>query len=66
MSENDKNVMSLADLDASARSGADCHPRRNVRIVSDLPVRLPITAEEIGLLRAFLSEEIFAILRGEN
>lgn len=52
--------------DASACSRADGKTRRGVRIVSDLPDRLPITTEEIGLLRAFLAEEISAILRGED
>ncbi|MFJ7352770.1 hypothetical protein ACIQWS_01260 [Phyllobacterium sp. NPDC097923] len=34
-------------------------------LISDFPLFLPITAEEIGLLRAFLSEEINTLLRDE-
>ena len=35
-------------------------------VISDLPASLPILAEEIGLLRAFLSAEINAILQSED
>lgn len=35
-------------------------------VQSDLPESLPVTAAEIALLRAFLSDEINAILYGED
>jgi len=37
----------------------------SVRVVIDVPRLLPIRREEIALLRAFLSDEIEAILWGE-
>jgi len=33
---------------------------------SDLPESLPITAEEVALLRTFFSAEISAIIHGDN
>ncbi len=37
--------------------------RREAEVVSDLPTQLPAMREEIAIWRAFLSEEIDAILR---
>jgi hypothetical protein len=38
----------------------------DVVVISDLPASIPVGNEEIGLLRAFLSAEINAILRGDD
>lgn len=35
-------------------------------VISDLPAQLPVCNEEIGLLRAYLSAEINAILQGDD
>ncbi len=47
-----------------------CEPiarqHKDITVVSDLPELLPVSAEEVGLLRAFLSDEIGAILRAEG
>ncbi|MGX5719847.1 hypothetical protein [Shinella zoogloeoides] len=47
-----------------------CEPvarqRGDITVVSDLPEPFPVSDEEIGLLRAFLSDEIGAILRGDS
>ncbi|NGO62460.1 hypothetical protein G6N76_02145 [Rhizobium daejeonense] len=40
--------------------------RDGIAVISDVPESLPVTAEEIGLLRAFLRDEISAILHGDD
>lgn len=42
------------------------YQRDGIAIISDVPEPLPVTAEEIGLLRAFLRDEISAILHGDG
>ena len=37
-----------------------------ITVVSDLPGSLPVVREEVALLRAFLSDEIRAILNDED
>lgn len=37
-----------------------------LRIVSDLPKHFPVDRDELGILRAFLSEEIRAIMKDED
>ena len=52
-------------------AGPNCHAgcRRTVDgyvVHIDLPDTLPVTGDEIALLQAFLSDEIRAILHGED
>ena len=37
-----------------------------VRVISDLPRHIPVDSDEIALLRAFLSDDIRAIMQDEE
>lgn len=57
--EASASVVALPTASALGQSGAQ------PQIVTDLPAALPVTAEEVALLRAFLRNEIQQILDSE-
>lgn len=64
-SQSDRRVLSKA----KARRGEDIHLNSvgvNPLVVSDLPGRIPAIREELAIWRAFLSDEIDAIIRDDG
>ena len=64
-SQSDRRVLSKA----KARRGEDIKLNSvgvDPLIVSDLPSRIPAIREELAIWRAFLSDEIDAIMRGDE
>jgi|GEM_PF-6376154 hypothetical protein len=74
MEHPDRNICTERERTESPQLDPDgavlCEPipqrRRDITVVSDLPEPLPVSAEEVGLLRAFLSDEIGDILCGDS
>ena len=57
---------SRAERDVGAGSAQRRRTVDGYLVAVDLPDNLPVTDDEIALLRAFLSDEIRAILNGED
>lgn len=55
-----------AEPHSYANASQGCRTPDGYVVHLDLPDNLPVTSEEIALLRAFLSDEIRAILHGED
>jgi hypothetical protein len=50
----------------NSRKGSSPYPAAEVPVVTDLPKQLPIPREELAIWRAYLAEEIDALLFGKE